>query len=121
MVHNLKHAAIQTEEQAARSKSIFIDFDLYTDGDEEFKQELISLIIDNIKELLWALDKGVPIFKKVAHKIKSTVAIINDADLDCLIIVLSDESIDQTEKLSKANMLTIQCDNIIKYLEDKIQ
>lgn len=108
----------QAQSNSSR-QSFSIDFDLYTDGDEEFKQELIALIISNIKELKWAMDQGVAVFKKVCHKIKSTTVIINDSDFDTLISFLSVEQTDQAEKLSKENLLTKQCDIIIKYLEDK--
>ncbi len=106
----------QTQSNSSR-QSFSIDFDLYTDGDDEFKQELISLIISNIEELLWSLEQGLAVFKKVCHKIKSTTAIIGDSDFDELIHCLSNEHIDQDEKCSKTNMLIMQCNTIIKYLD----
>ena len=66
-------------------KVLSIDFDLHTDGDEEFKHELITLMIDNVKELRGALERSlkqndIQSFHVCSHKIAPTLGIINDQE-----------------------------------------
>lgn len=66
-------------------RPLFVDFDQHTDGDQDFKKELIVLMIDNIKELeqsLKAAEKDLEIFSKVIHKIKPTLAMLEDPDVN---------------------------------------
>jgi CheY-like chemotaxis protein len=69
----------------ADRRDIFIDFDLYTDGDLDFKKELTSLIIHNIHELQEAIlvdDKE--FFLSVTHKVKTTLVMLDDAEFSQL-------------------------------------
>lgn len=64
-------------------KVLSIDFDLHTDGDEEFKRELITLMIDNVKELRAVLEKAlkqndIQPFYACSHRIARTLGILND-------------------------------------------
>jgi hypothetical protein len=66
-------------------KVLSIDFDLHTDGDEEFKLELITLMIDNVKELRGTLDRAlkqndIHPFHLCSHKIAPTLGILNDQE-----------------------------------------
>jgi hypothetical protein len=54
-----------------------INYVLYTDGDQEFKRELISFMISNVKELKWSISNRYDDFKRAAHKVKSTLTIID--------------------------------------------
>jgi hypothetical protein len=74
-------------------RRLAIDFDLYTDGDPEFKSELTVLMLDNIKELQQALSEAgkindAEIFRKTCHKIKPTLSMIDDAEFNDIIEVL---------------------------------
>jgi hypothetical protein len=68
------------------SRNLFIDFDLYTDGDEEFKQELIDSMIDNLVEMQQVLQEAsqrndAGLFQGVCHKIKPTLEMLADVEL----------------------------------------
>ena len=67
-----------------------IDFDLHTDGDAEFKRELVSLMIADIGELQKSLSQATrlnnpDIFLKGSHKSKTTVDMVNDQELTLLV------------------------------------
>lgn len=65
-------------------RPLLIDFDKYTDGDPDFKNALISHLIDNVKELQQSLpDMGSNTsinFIQVLHKIKTTLTMLNDSE-----------------------------------------
>lgn len=68
------------------SRNLFIDFDLYTDGDEEFKKELIDSMIDNLVEMQQVLQEAsrrndTKLFQEVCHKIKPTLEMLADVEL----------------------------------------
>lgn len=68
------------------SRSLFIDFDLYTDGDDEFKKELIDSMIDNLVEMQQVLQMAsqrndTKLFQEVCHKIKPTLEMLADVEL----------------------------------------
>ncbi len=67
-------------------RQLFIDFDAYTDGDSEFKKELIELMIDNLNELKSTLynaaeKNDAPLFHRVCHKVKATLHMLEDREL----------------------------------------
>ena len=107
------------------TKPLTIDFDLHTDGDEEFKKELIILMIDNIRELQEALSKAImksniQIFRETSHKVKPTISIVNDKDLTDMIdeLKLQPEETRTTETVLFFNR---RCEDIIKDLEEEIR
>lgn len=65
-------------------RPLSIDFNMYTDGDPDFKRELISHLIGNVQELKLALPDIDPMtsthFIKVLHKMRATVAMLNDRE-----------------------------------------
>jgi hypothetical protein len=78
-------------------KTLVIDFDLYTDGDPSFKDELILMMMDNIQELLQSYetsqkDNDHDKFRKVCHKVLSTVSMIGDQELISVMEKLKDPS-----------------------------
>lgn len=67
-------------------RPLFVNFDLYTQGDADYKKELISLLIGNLDELQRALSNvgsqdGLKVLTHVFHKIKVAVSILNDPEL----------------------------------------
>ncbi len=70
-------------------RPLFIDFELYTEGDNDFKKELISLMIDNIHELQKSLlCDNKESFISVCHKVKATIAMLCDDELTDVIQAL---------------------------------
>jgi hypothetical protein len=62
-------------------RPLSIDFDAYTDGDNEFKKELIELMIDNLEELRQTMKQpDVDLYHKTCHKIKATVVMLADEE-----------------------------------------
>jgi response regulator RpfG family c-di-GMP phosphodiesterase len=71
-------------------RKLYFDIDEYAEGDAEFKQELVSLMISNIKELQQALHVSVKnrnpdIFRRLCHKVSPTIGILKDAEFAELI------------------------------------
>jgi hypothetical protein len=105
----------------ANMRPLSIDFDQYTDGDAEFKNELIVLMIDNIKELKESLAVATKAensdgFRKTCHKVKPTLCMIDDAEYNDIIEVLKCQ-------VSNQNCITIfnnLSDNILRNLEAEI-
>ena len=95
-------------------RALFIDFSLYTDDDPDFKEELIGLMIENLQELKQAYAQSVDqrdpkIFQKACHKVKPTLSMLADRDLDAVVEDLKNQGADQSQvvifnKLSAAIM-----------------
>jgi hypothetical protein len=101
----------------ANGRPLFIDFDEYTDGDAEFKKELIVSMISNLRELQQVLpevlqNKDVLLFNKVCHKIKVTLEMLKDEELLETIEHLKTKIDDDL----KARALDKICGDIIKSL-----
>ena len=105
-------------------KPLSVDFDLHTDGDQEFKCELIALMIDNVRELKDSLVQACKmnkpeLFREASHKVKPTISILNDQELMDAIESLKLHIHENREPtIALFNML---CDNIIKALEEEIK
>ena len=107
--------------QSTGSRPLYIDFDQYTDGDADFKKELVVLMIDNLKEILAALkeatQKNMPdIFEKTCHKIKPTLSMLEDQDFMEIIHRIKAEFSDASQK-DHVNAFNTTCIQIIKSLE----
>lgn len=81
------------------NRPLFIDFELYADNDPEFKQELITGMIDNLNELLEALRASIKqndrtIFSKSYHKMKTTLVMLEDPEFDAVIEDLRKPEVD---------------------------
>jgi HPt (histidine-containing phosphotransfer) domain-containing protein len=109
-------------------RTLNIDLDLYTEGDPDFKKELVKLIIKNVREfqqsLSDAVSKNAPdIFLKAAHKIKVSIAMLNDKEFtetarEMERIMIVDNNVSNfTEKQSNFNSL---CEGIILGLESEL-
>ncbi|WP_276368892.1 response regulator [Chryseolinea sp. H1M3-3] len=62
------------------------NLDRCTDGDIEFRRELAQLLANNIIELMTNIDRALKnhdpqVFTRAVHKTKTTLSILNDADL----------------------------------------
>src|SRR5688572_27083072 len=71
--------------QTNANRPLHVDFDKYTDGDSDFKRELVVLMIDNISELLQSaksVETDINQFLKVIHKIKPTIEMLEDPELN---------------------------------------
>jgi len=100
--------------------------DAFTDNDPEFKQELMVLMVQNLRELQEAVAQLLsrsqfPYFEKIAHKTKSVLLILDDYELNTVIeelkIILENPAdIVLREKIEQFKQVS---DNIIKYLEDE--
>lgn len=106
-------------------KPLSIDFDLHTDGDEEFKHELVVLMIDNVKELQESLQKSIKQndmapFREVTHKVKPTIGIINDQELIDIIEELKQQT-DESKKSLAASSFNRICEELIKGLEEELK
>ena len=77
-------------------KELYIDFDRYTDGDADFKRELITLIVADLQELhrciVNAFKLNDPaILHKGCHKAGTTLEMVNDPELKILIAELKEK------------------------------
>jgi hypothetical protein len=102
-------------------KPLNIDFNLYTDGDEEFKQELVVLMIENLQELQGSLqatikENKVDILSVCTHKIKVTLAMIDDKDVNQLIEEIKTEFSDVPKRNDNIRALDYLCSCIIRTL-----
>lgn len=90
-------------------RPIVVDFELYTDGDLEFKKELIILMINDLNELraasIQALDEKSPeLFSRACHKVKVTLVMLSDPDLQAAIEQITSQGMIQ-EKISDLTKL----------------
>jgi hypothetical protein len=114
-------------------RALNIKFDMYSDGeDNEFKSELLTLMKGSILELQVAAAKAfnmrnADIFKKAAHKAKSTLILLDDReffdtvetfkhDLDGFDSQPKDDL--NSRKIDKLNEL---CDSIVESLEKEAE
>lgn len=116
---------MKTSLKTSRNRELVIDFDLYTDGDMAFKQELISLMVNNLKELEASLvhcleQHTVDIFRKTAHKVKPTISMLSDHALIEAIAALEVPDAGTIDP-QKANRVQVLCNDIIKSLENEVE
>jgi hypothetical protein len=105
--------------QADKNRPLHVDFDKYTDGDADFKKELVVLMIDNISELMQCLksaEKDTQNFQKVVHKIKPTIEMLEDSELNATINNIKSD----VDKNTSIGALGKMCVEIIKSLEKAI-
>ena len=108
--------------QTTANRPLYINFDQYTDGDADFKKELIYLMIDNLKEIQNSLveaakNNKLEIFEKTCHKIKPTLSMLEDKDLLQSIQSIKSEFSNSTEKTQWVTSFTTACNQIIKSLQ----
>ncbi|HYF67554.1 MAG TPA: hypothetical protein VD884_05425 [Ohtaekwangia sp.] len=103
------------------NRPLFVDFDLYAEGDTEFKKELITHMISNLVELQQELQAAIDqndlkIFRAACHKYHTTVSMLADPGLDAAIDSIKEgiTGPDTEQKIERFNFL---CVVIIKSLE----
>ncbi|GHN00792.1 hypothetical protein WSM22_22810 [Cytophagales bacterium WSM2-2] len=101
-------------------RELFIDFQVYTDGDLEFKNELISLMINNIHELRQTILTGSQeLFLSVSHKVKATITMLDDSELSGMMDEfrsLVKAQVTPTELSEKRLLLSGICSEIVESL-----
>ena len=102
-------------------RPLFIDFDLYTDGDADFKKELITLMIENLRELQKVKQQNDhSLFLKACHKVKSTLNILNDNALNAVVNDLSEAAVKNEQgKQEHVAQLHALCEEIVRSLEQE--
>jgi len=110
------------ESYQMQSRKLSIDFEVYTDGNSEFKQELIVLIIQNLRELDQALESGIhqpDLLKKTIHKMAPTISMINDTDLSAILHIKDDMNSDTFQV--RLNQFRTLCSEVIRNLEYELE
>jgi cell division ATPase FtsA len=112
---------ITTKVSGAQRRNLLIDFEAYTDGDAEFKAELILLMIDNLIELQDTVMRAgkandLKLFQTVCHKVKATVEMLADPELSQTIVELK-ITITNMEKVVQLQSV---CAEIIDSLRQEI-
>lgn len=110
------------------SRPLHLNFDLYTDGDPEYKRELGLLIIANLREFQRTLpasflSQNKELFVKACHKMKVTLSMLEDNELNNTIDALA-KSIGKGNKDDGSSALSSQfediCDLIISAIRKEI-
>jgi hypothetical protein len=101
----------------AQAWPLSAEFEMATEGDSEFRSELMALMIDNIHELTQSLvdsneTNNPELFRRTCHKVKPTIAMI-DAEFSNIIEVLKSQ-VNNTEFISAYHKMSA---NIIEHLE----
>lgn len=102
------------------TKKVYFEIEKYAEGDAEFKQELITLMIENIKELIDALHTSVEkndadIFQKICHKVSPTLGILNDTEFNAQI-----EQLKNGKSPYEVANFEITCQNIVHTLKQEL-
>jgi hypothetical protein len=121
-INNQKLSAMNIAILQSTNRPLFINFDQYTDGDADFKKELIYLMIDNLKEVQSSLKEAsqknkLEIFEKTCHKIKPTLSMLEDKDLMESIQTIKSKFTNNTDRDAWVINFTVACNQIIKSLE----
>jgi hypothetical protein len=106
------------------SHRLSIDFEIYTDGNCEFKQELVVLMIQNLRELDQALESGArhqDHLKKTIHKMAATISMINDPELMAILPFMKQTDLDNDVLQAVLNEFRVHCDAIIRCLEYELE
>jgi CheY-like chemotaxis protein len=106
------------------SRKLSIDFDVYTQGDIEFKHELISLMIQNLMELDEAMQRGgiqnnPDLFSKSIHKVSPTIGMINDQEFSTVVEILKETEINSEAFDARREQFHSLCQSIIQGLENE--
>lgn len=102
-------------------RSLSAKLEAYVDDDAAFKRELISLMINNLRELSEAIRQNEwIIFEKVAHKTKSTLTILDDIEINKLMVGLRELlRAGRADHSALTDLFFKRADHLIKCLEDE--
>lgn len=117
-----KYVMNTTIQQSMGGRPLSVDFDTYTDGDIEFKREIVLLMINNIEELQQALtvvneQSNTSYFDKACHKVASTLTMLDDPEFMSVISKVKDSKVSQEEKKNSIQSLQVMCEGLIISLE----
>lgn len=109
-------------------RPLHIDFDAYTEGDNDYKRELMGLIAQNLEEFQQCLlDPQGPdtpvLFLNGAHKAKVILSMLEDEELSRVVEALEKDIVkDAGDPLFTANAARFHeiCDSVIKALQIEI-
>ncbi|HTF21566.1 MAG TPA: hypothetical protein VK658_25985 [Chryseolinea sp.] len=99
-------------EDGSSRRILFIDFSLYTDDDDpNFKQELIQLMTDNLKELHEAyrhtIEQNDPgHFVKACHKVTTTLIMLADQEFTDFVETLKTAERDEMKSIHLYRLCT---------------
>ncbi|GHN00768.1 diguanylate cyclase [Cytophagales bacterium WSM2-2] len=103
------------------------NFEMYTQGNEEMKRELAGLFVANLKELKSALhislnEKNVDAYAHALHKSKTTLAIINDKELNKAVIEIQ-QRLKRQEMIREEDRKRFDqaADELVRNLEEEIK
>lgn len=119
---------------ANKLRPLNINFDIYSDSeDNEFKGELLTLMKGSILELQMAANESVAIrnadiFRKAAHKAKSTLILLDDheffkavEDLKELLNQSAENRFNEEVNPRKIDTVNELCDRIVESLEKEAE
>lgn len=103
------------------TRALYMDFEKYTGGDEAFKVELVTLMIDNLRELYDAVAvslmcKDYAVYRRTCHKVNSTLSMLDDREL--MIVV---EEVKHEPNKEKISALLQLCTDITESLRKHIR
>lgn len=103
-------------------RKLSIDFELHTDGDPVFKQELIALMVGNLHDLAESVlnarnQNNHQVFLKMVHKVTSTVGMVDDIEFSNIILELKETDINTALYQEKSALLQRLCQAIIRGLQ----
>jgi CheY-like chemotaxis protein len=113
---------------AIECRPLKIKFELYADGDADFKTELVLLMISNLRELEFASYKAyytgdARLFQTITHKVKSTLILLDDQEFTCAVddlkytFTTGEKTPGLQQKINKFNYLA---ESIIKTLDKEM-
>ena len=101
-------------------RSLSDKLNAFTEGDLAFKEELIQLMIGNLRELQASI-KHSDTFEKILHKVKSTLTILDDKGINSLIAEIKHARGSSRElgSMAKADQLFQLIEGLIKDLDNE--
>gem|GEM_PF-1994828 len=107
-------------------RELFIDFDLYTEGDADFKKELAVCLIGNMAELKQDLYRAITensqeIFLKATHKAKVALSMLDDPELTALTRSLETELGNPAKTENSIGVLAGLFENLTDAISDSLR
>ncbi|MFZ6010668.1 MAG: response regulator [Bacteroidota bacterium] len=107
-------------------RKLHINFNAYAECDDEFKLEVIGLMISNIRELQQAAysaqhTNDIQRYLDIAHKIQSTLSLLCDEEFSTLIEEIRGMAIASVIQADKVNKLTRIGESLVKSLEKETE
>jgi signal transduction histidine kinase/CheY-like chemotaxis protein len=121
---------LQKKINKSNHSAISIGLELYSEGDLAFKKELAGLFIKNIIELKKYLERTFSInddndFKKASHKVKTTLGMLGDLELEKAVeelqLLLSEKENKKEIDPKTLNRFFQLCKSTIQDLEEEIR